>query len=54
MNRGSTVGIAIGYWMDSRGVGVLIPVGVKYFRAPPYRPDLLSNASLGLFSERWP
>jgi hypothetical protein len=31
MNRGSTVGKATGYWMDSRGVGVLIPVGLSIF-----------------------
>jgi hypothetical protein len=27
----SAVGIATGYWLDDRGVGVRVPVGVKNF-----------------------
>jgi hypothetical protein len=26
----SAVGIAIGYWLDGRGVGVRVPLGVRY------------------------
>jgi hypothetical protein len=39
-SRESVVGIATGYWLDDRGVGVRVPVGSKMF-APPYRLDWL-------------
>jgi hypothetical protein len=49
-NRDSSVGIATGYGLDDRGVGVRVPVGSKIFSSPG-RPDqvwgphnLLSNA----------
>jgi hypothetical protein len=54
-SRGSSVGIAIGYGLDDRGVGVRVLVGSRIF-FPPRRPDrlwslssLLSNGYLGLF-----
>jgi hypothetical protein len=31
MSRDSSVGIATGYGLDDRGVGVRVPVGVKNF-----------------------
>jgi hypothetical protein len=53
-NRGSSVGIATGYGLDNRGVGVLGPVVSRMFTS--YRPDrlwgppnLLSNGYWGLF-----
>jgi hypothetical protein len=36
---GSVVGLATGYGLDERGVGVRIPVGSRIFTSP-YRPDL--------------
>jgi hypothetical protein len=30
-NRDSSVGIALGYWLDDRGVGVRVPVGSRIF-----------------------
>jgi hypothetical protein len=40
MSRGSAVGIAIGYALGDRGVGVRVPVGSRIFTSP-YRPDWL-------------
>jgi hypothetical protein len=37
-SRDSSVGIATGYGLDDRGVGVRVPVGSKIFTSP-YRPD---------------
>jgi hypothetical protein len=51
----STVGIATGYGLDGRGIGVRVPVGTIFFSSPR-RPDrfwgpssLLSNGYRGLF-----
>jgi hypothetical protein len=51
----SVVGIATGYGMDDRGVGVRVPVGSRIFSSPR-RSDrlwgpasLLSNGYRGLF-----
>jgi hypothetical protein len=30
----SVVGIATGYWLDDRGVGVRVPVGSRIFTSP--------------------
>jgi hypothetical protein len=38
--RDSAVGIATGYELDDRGVGVRVPVWSKIFSSP-YRPDQL-------------
>jgi hypothetical protein len=49
-SRDSPVGIATAYTLDSRGVGVQVPVGTTFFLFPrrPDRfygpPSLLSNA----------
>jgi hypothetical protein len=55
-SRDSSVGIATGYGLDDRGVGVRVPVGSSIFSSPR-RPDrlwcppiLLSNWYRGLFS----
>jgi hypothetical protein len=51
----STDGIAIGYGLDDRGVGVRVPVGSRIFTSPrrPDRfwgpPSLLSNGYRGRF-----
>jgi hypothetical protein len=51
----SIVGIATGYVLDDRGVGVRVPVGLRIFSSPrcPDRlsgpPRLLSNGYRGLF-----
>jgi hypothetical protein len=39
-SRGSAVGIATGYGLDDRGVGVRVPVGSRIFSSPR-RPDRL-------------
>jgi hypothetical protein len=49
LGRDSVVGIATGYVMDDRGVGVRVPVGSRIFSYPPSPdrlwgpPSLLSN-----------
>jgi hypothetical protein len=47
-SRDSVVGIATGYGLDDRGVGVRVLVGSRIFSSPR-RPDLLSNGYRGLF-----
>jgi hypothetical protein len=53
MSRDSAVGIATGYGLDDRGVGVRVPVGSRIFSSPrrPDRiwgpPSLLSNRYRG-------
>jgi hypothetical protein len=55
MSRGGAVGIATGYGLDDRGVGVQAPVESRIFISPrrPDRlwgpPNLLSNGYQGLF-----
>jgi hypothetical protein len=55
-SRGSVVGIATGYRLDGRGVGVRVPVGLRIFFSPsrPDRlwgpPNLLSNGYRGALS----
>jgi hypothetical protein len=47
-NRDSAVGIATGYGLDGRGVGVRVPVRARFFTSPR-RPDVLSNGYWGIF-----
>jgi hypothetical protein len=55
MSRDRAVGIATGYGLDDRGVGVRVPVGSRILFSPcrPDRiccpPNLLSNWYRGLF-----
>jgi hypothetical protein len=57
-SRDSAVGIATGYGLDDRGVGVWVSVGVRIFTSPcrPDRlwgpPNLLSNGYRGALSLR--
>jgi hypothetical protein len=47
--RGSVVGIATGYGLDNRGIGVRVPIGSRIFSSPHLPdwlwgpPNLLSN-----------
>jgi hypothetical protein len=56
-SRNSVVGIATGYGLDDRGVGVRVPVGSRIFSSPrrPHRllgqPNLLSNGYRSLFPQ---
>jgi hypothetical protein len=56
--RDSAVGIATGYGLDDRGVGVRVPLGSRIFSSPrlPDRlwdpPNLLSNGYRGFFPRR--
>jgi hypothetical protein len=53
-SRDSAIGVATGYWLDDRGVGVRVSVVSRIFtsRSRPDRlwgpPNLLSNGSPGL------
>jgi hypothetical protein len=55
----SPFGVATGYGLDGRGVGVRVPVGPRLFSSPrrPDRfwgpPSLLSNGYQGLFPRAW-
>jgi hypothetical protein len=40
VGRGNVVGIATGYGLDDRGVGVPVPVGSKFFFSIASRPAL--------------
>jgi hypothetical protein len=57
-SQDSTVGIAIGYWLDNRGVGVRGLIGSRIFSSPCHSdrlfgpPSFPSNGYQGLFS-RW-
>jgi hypothetical protein len=54
-SRDSVVGIATGYGLEDRGVGVRVPVGSRIFSSPRYPdrlwgpPNLLSNGHRGSF-----
>jgi hypothetical protein len=52
-SRDSSVGIATGYGMDDRGVGVRVPVWSRIFSSPrrPDRPSFLSNGYGELFPQ---
>jgi hypothetical protein len=52
VSRGSSVGIATGYGLADREVGVRVPVGKRIF-AFPYRPDRLSGAPSFLSNGHW-
>jgi hypothetical protein len=48
VSRDSVVGIATGYWLDDRGVGVQVPMGSRIFTSP-CRPDRLSEVHQTLY-----
>jgi hypothetical protein len=54
MSQGSVVGIASGYGLEDRGVGVRVPVGPRIFSSPRRLdrfwglPSLLSNGYPGV------
>jgi hypothetical protein len=54
-SRDSSVGIATGYWLDDRGVGVRVLLGSRIFTSPRRldrlwgSPNLLSNGYRRLF-----
>jgi hypothetical protein len=41
--KNKAIGIATGYGLDDRGVGVRVPVGSRIFSSPRCPPNLLSN-----------
>jgi hypothetical protein len=43
-SRDSAIGIATGYGLDDRGVGVRVPLGSRIFSSPR-RPDLENSRS---------
>jgi hypothetical protein len=43
VSRDSSVGIATGYWLDDRGVGVRVLVGVKDFHFSMSKPAMGSS-----------
>jgi hypothetical protein len=55
-SRDSSVGIATGYRLNDRGIGVLFPIGARFFsslRRPDWfwgTPNLLSNVVTGALS----
>jgi hypothetical protein len=55
-SRDSAVGMAIGYGLDTRGVGVRVSIGARLFSSPCLQgrfwglPSLLSNGYRGLFT----
>jgi hypothetical protein len=51
-SRGSSVGIAPGYGLDDRGVGVRVPVESRIFSSPQ-RPDRLWGPPNLVFSGYW-
>jgi hypothetical protein len=48
----SALGIATGYWLDGRGIGVLVPVGKKFFSSLLYPQRFWGRLSLR--SDRYP
>jgi hypothetical protein len=54
-SRDSTVGVAIGYGLDDRGVAFRVPVGSRIFSSPRRQdrlwspPNLLPNGYRGFF-----
>jgi hypothetical protein len=50
-SQNSAIGIATGYGLDDRGVGVQVPVGLRIFTSPS-RPDRLSVSPF-LLSSRY-